>query len=123
MFTRVSANLDSQQDDRCLLYGMSTPITPEQVRHVAKLARLHLSEDQVERFTDQLGSILDYVDQLSQVDVTDVEPMAHPLEMPNVLREDEPTQPIDREQALANAPERDEAFFKVPKILDGGGSS
>lgn len=97
---------------------MAQRITEDEVRHVAKLARLELGEQDVERFTRQLGGVLDYVAQIGELDVEGVEPMAHPLEMPNVLREDEPAEPMPREAALRNAPERDEAFFKVPKVLD-----
>ena len=97
---------------------MAQRITEDDVRHVAKLARLELSHDEVHTFTGQLAEVLDYVAQIAELDVEDVEPMAHPLEMPNVLREDEPATPMDREAALANAPDRDERFFKVPKVLD-----
>jgi aspartyl-tRNA(Asn)/glutamyl-tRNA(Gln) amidotransferase subunit C len=67
---------------------MAQPITQDDVRHVAKLARLELSEADVHAFTEQLGEVLDYVGQIAELDVEGVEPMAHPLEMPNVLRED-----------------------------------
>ncbi|HEY8666421.1 MAG TPA: Asp-tRNA(Asn)/Glu-tRNA(Gln) amidotransferase subunit GatC [Tepidisphaeraceae bacterium] len=94
-------------------------ITPEQVRQVAKLARLALSPDELAKLTPQLESILEYVDKISQLDVTNVEPMAHTLPLRNVLREDvvEPSLPL--EAVLLNAPDTDGPFFKVPKIIGG----
>lgn len=93
-------------------------ITEAEVRHVAKLARLALDDADAKRLTEQLGSVLDYVAQLQDLDVEGVEPMNHPLDMPNVLRDDRVAPPMARDTALANAPERDGAFFKVPKVLD-----
>lgn len=91
-----------------------------QVRHVAKLSRLKLGEADVPRYAGQLTSILDYVAQLSEVKVDGVEPMAHPLPLRNVLREDEVRPSLPVEKVLENAPERDGAFFAVPKVLDTG---
>ena len=94
-------------------------LTLDDVKHVAKLARLALSDIELQRLTGQLESILDYVDQLRRADVSGVEPMAHALPLHNVLREDviEPSLPL--EQVLANAPDTDGPFFKVPKVLGG----
>jgi aspartyl-tRNA(Asn)/glutamyl-tRNA(Gln) amidotransferase subunit C len=94
-------------------------IALEQVRHVAKLSRLALSEDQTRRFTPQLESILEYVAKLDEVDMSGVEPMTHALPLHNVLRDDvvEPSLPV--EQVLLNAPESDGPFFKVPKVIGG----
>ena len=94
-------------------------ISVEQVRHVAKLARLSLDEARLRKFAGQLETILTYVDKIGQLDVRGVEPMAHALPLHNVLREDviEPSLPI--EQVLQNAPETDGRFFKVPKIIGG----
>lgn len=94
-------------------------ITLDEVRHVAKLARLEMDPEQLARFTQQLEPILHYVAKISQLDVKDVEPMAHALPLHNVLREDvvEPALPL--EKVLLNAPEADGAFFAVPKILGG----
>lgn len=98
-------------------------ITEDTVRHVAKLARLELTDDQVHHFTDQLGAVLGYIDQLKEVDVDGIEPLAHPLDLINVLREDVAVPGADRDAMLANAPDRQDAFFKVPKVLgDGGGA-
>ena len=94
-------------------------LTLDDVKHVAKLARLALSDAELQRLTGQLESILDYVDKLGRADVSGVEPMAHALPLHNVLREDviEPSLPL--EQVLANAPDTDGPFFKVPKVLGG----
>ena len=84
-----------------------------------QVSRLSLKEDDLQRLTDQLESILGYVDKLSEVDVTGVEPTAHALPLHNVLREDvvEPSLPL--EKVLRNAPDVDGRFFKVPKIIGG----
>ena len=94
-------------------------ITLEQVRHVAKLSRLALSEEQLGRLAPQLESILQYVAKIDQVDVSGVEPMAHALTLRNVMRDDvvEPSLPL--EKVLQNAPETDGPFFKVPKVIGG----
>ncbi len=95
----------------------ATKVTPELVRHVARLARLQLSDEHLARLATQLESILQYVDQIEQVDVTGTEPMAHALPLHNVFREDviEPSLPL--EKVLQNAPDSDGPYFKVPKIL------
>jgi aspartyl-tRNA(Asn)/glutamyl-tRNA(Gln) amidotransferase subunit C len=98
---------------------VATNISLDQVRHVAKLARLALREDQLVRLAPQLGAILQYIEQINKIDKTGVEPMAHALPLHNVLREDvvEPSLPL--EEVLKNAPETDGLFFKVPKIIGG----
>ena len=93
-------------------------IDEAQVRHIAKLARLKLTEDEVQRFSGQLAEILAYFQQLDTVDTEGVEPLAHPMPITNVLREDEPHEPFDAQHALANAPQREGDFFKVPAVLD-----
>lgn len=95
-------------------------LTDQQVKDVAKLSRLKLSDADVPRYATQITSILDYVAQLSEVNVEGVVPMAHPLPLHNVLREDvvEPSLPV--ELVLANAPGKDAPFFTVPKVLDQG---
>ncbi len=97
---------------------MSQRIDAEQVRKVAKLARLQLTEREVEEFTEQLGAILGYVEKMNELDTEQVEPLAHCLPISNVFRADEVRPSLGTDRALANAPERDESFFKVPKILD-----
>ena len=95
-------------------------IDETQVRHIAKLARLHLSDAEVRLFAHQLGDILDYVRQLQTVDTTGVEPLAHALPLTNVLRPDAPHRTFDTATALRNAPAREGPFFRVPPVLDTG---
>ena len=93
-------------------------INEAQVRKVAKLSRLELTEAEVEEFTGQLSAILDYVEKMNKLDTTDVEPLAHCLPISNVFREDRVEESLGTEKTLANAPQTDGEFFKVPKILD-----
>ena len=88
------------------------------VEHVALLSRLELSETELGKFTGQLDAILEYIDVLNQVDTSAVEPMAHVLEIRNVMRSDEVQPSLPREAALQNAPEAEDGFFKVPKIVE-----
>jgi aspartyl-tRNA(Asn)/glutamyl-tRNA(Gln) amidotransferase subunit C len=97
---------------------MTKKIDEAQVRKVAKLSRLELTEAEVAEFTGQLSAILDYVEKMNELDTTGIEPLAHCLPISNVLREDSIKESIGTEKALANAPQRDDEFFKVPKILD-----
>lgn len=94
-------------------------ITRKDVEHVALLSRLELGENDVEKFTGQLNAILDYIDVLNKVDTAGVEPTAHVLPLKNVMRADEVKPSLPRELALANAPEQEDGYFKVPKILEG----
>lgn len=94
-------------------------IDVEQVRQVAKLSRLDLSEGEIVEFTVQLEAILEYVAKLNQLDTSKVEPLAHCLPISNCLRTDEVRPSLGTEKTLSNAPERDEQFFIVPKILEG----
>lgn len=91
-------------------------ITAKDVQHVAKLARLNLTQAETTQFTDQLDRILGYMEQLNEVDTTGIEPMSHPISLVNVLREDEVIHNLDRQTLMANAPVKEGAFFKVPKI-------
>ena len=92
-------------------------LTPDDVRKVAKLARLAIPDDKLPRLTGQLESILHYIDKLGEVETSGVPPMAHALPLHNVLREDavKPGLPLDK--VLQNAPETDGPFFKVPKVI------
>jgi aspartyl-tRNA(Asn)/glutamyl-tRNA(Gln) amidotransferase subunit C len=94
-------------------------ITPQQVRHVAKLARLTLTEPQLQRLETELESILEYVAKIEQADVAGVEPMAHAANLTNVFRADEVQPSLPLEHVLQNAPQTDGPFFKVPKIIGG----
>jgi len=89
-------------------------ISREEVLHVARLARLALSEEEIERFREQLSAILEAVGKVAELDLTDVEPTSHPLDLANVWAPDEPSPSLQRDEALANAPERKDGFFRVP---------
>ncbi|MEM7769262.1 MAG: Asp-tRNA(Asn)/Glu-tRNA(Gln) amidotransferase subunit GatC [Cyanobacteria bacterium P01_E01_bin.6] len=89
----------------------------EQVHKVATLARLDLTEEEEERFTTQLGSILDYFEQLNELDTENVQPTARAIDVSNVTRQDALEQWKEREAILECAPDRDGDFFKVPKIM------
>lgn len=100
---------------------MAKKIDQAQVRKVAKLSRLELTEAEVEEFTGQLSAILDYVEKLNELDTDSIEPLAHCLPISNVFREDCVKASLGTEKTLANAPQRDGDFFKVPKILEEPG--
>ena len=89
-------------------------ITRDEVLHVAKLARLALSDEEVERFRGQLSAILEAVGKVSELDLEGVPPTSHPLDLVNVLAEDEPVPSLARDEALANAPDREGDSFRVP---------
>jgi aspartyl-tRNA(Asn)/glutamyl-tRNA(Gln) amidotransferase subunit C len=89
-------------------------ISREQLLHVANLARLELREDELERLGAQLNDIIAAVSKVSELDLTDVPPTSHPLDVVNVWAEDEPHESLSIEDALANAPEREGAYFRVP---------
>ena len=89
-------------------------ITREQVLHVAKLARLELGDDEVERLTDELGAILDAVSKVSELDLTDVPPTSHPLAVVNAWGEDEPRDSLSLEDVVRNAPAVEGRMFRVP---------
>ena len=93
-------------------------LTPEQVRHIARLARLGIEDAEVDRFAGQLSEILDYFERLRQVDTEDVPPTAHTLPMHNVFRDDIPAPSMAPEQTLANAPQREDDLFRVRAVLD-----
>jgi aspartyl-tRNA(Asn)/glutamyl-tRNA(Gln) amidotransferase subunit C len=93
-------------------------VTPQQIRDIAALARLELSADELDTLARQLGAILDYVDQLRQVNTDNVEPLAHPLPVRNVFRGDEPAPSLPVDEALANAPRRAGDFYEVPAVFD-----
>ena len=93
-------------------------ITQKEVEHVAKLARLELSEDEKGIFTRQLSAILTYMDQLKTLDTRGVEPTMTVLPTENVFRDDEVRPSLPQESALANAPEQADGFFRVPRILE-----
>jgi len=97
---------------------MSEPISRAEVEHVAALARLDLTDDELDRFTRELGSILEHVEELSGLALDGVEPTAHPLPLVNVLRPDEVSPSLERAEVLAAAPAVEDHRFRVPRILD-----
>ncbi len=97
---------------------MAGKITRKEVDHVARLARLELSEDEKETMTRQLDRILGYVDKLNELDTSTVEPTSHVIPMVNVMREDEVRPSLAPDDAMSNAPDREDAFFRVPRIIE-----
>jgi aspartyl-tRNA(Asn)/glutamyl-tRNA(Gln) amidotransferase subunit C len=93
-------------------------LTPEEVTHIARLARVSLSQDELSRFQDQLSQILDYFQRLQEVDTENVPPTAHTLAMHNVMRDDEPRPSFNTEDILANAPQREGDLFRVRAVLE-----
>lgn len=93
-------------------------LTTQEVQWVAHLARLQLTEAELETMTRQLSAIVDYVDLLKQVDTEGVEPMAHALAVQNVFRDDKPASSLPIADALSNAPQRRGDFYSVPAVLD-----
>lgn len=93
-------------------------ITPEDVRHVARLARLELSEAELERMRAEMDAILAYMDKLRSLDTTGVEPTSHAVPLRNVMRDDEPRPSFPRDDMLANTPDRAGDFFRVPRIIE-----
>jgi aspartyl-tRNA(Asn)/glutamyl-tRNA(Gln) amidotransferase subunit C len=94
-----------------------TRITRSDVEHVARLARLALSDEEIERFTGQLEVILEHAADVSALDTEGVPPTAHPLPLVNVLRSDEPQPGVSRDDVLAMAPDAQDGRFRVPRIL------
>jgi aspartyl-tRNA(Asn)/glutamyl-tRNA(Gln) amidotransferase subunit C len=97
---------------------MDKKIDKSQVKKVAKLARLDLSEAEIEEFAGQLNAIIDYVERMNKLNTDGVEPMAHCLPVSNVFHDDVIKESLGTEKTLANAPQSDGPFFKVPKILE-----
>lgn len=93
-------------------------LTTEQVRHIAHLARLGIEDGEVDRFAGQLSEILDYFERLRQVDTEGVPPTAHTLPLHNVFRDDLPEPSLPPEQTLANAPQREDDYFRVRVVLE-----
>jgi aspartyl-tRNA(Asn)/glutamyl-tRNA(Gln) amidotransferase subunit C len=91
-------------------------ISREEVLHVARLARLALTDEEVERFRVQLSAILEAVGKVSELDLEGIPPTSHPLDLVNVFAEDEPCPSLPREDALANAPDPEGGFFGVPPV-------
>jgi aspartyl-tRNA(Asn)/glutamyl-tRNA(Gln) amidotransferase subunit C len=92
-------------------------ISRDDVVHVARLARLDLTEEEVEQLTGQLGAVLEHAADIAALDIADVPPTAHPLPLVNVLRDDVPVPSLDREEVLSQAPAAEDGRFRVPRIL------
>jgi aspartyl-tRNA(Asn)/glutamyl-tRNA(Gln) amidotransferase subunit C len=93
-------------------------IERKDVEHVARLARLALTDAEIERMREQLNGILTYIEKLNELDTSDVEPTSHAVPLVNVMRDDEAGPCLPREEALANAPDRAGEFFRVPRIIE-----
>lgn len=93
-------------------------ITKKEVEHVAILARLELTEEEKEKYTQKFSNILDYFNQLNEVNTENIEPMTQAIPMKNVMREDKVKLPYTRDEIIANAPLEENGFLKVPKIID-----
>lgn len=93
-------------------------VTKKDVEHIAELAQLNFKEEELESFTHQLNEILSYVDKLNELNTENVEPLSHPVENINVFRNDELKPSITTEDALKNAPDKTDEFFKVPKVIN-----
>lgn len=96
---------------------MSDRISRDDVAHVANLARLDLTTEELDRFTAQLADVLGHAQDIEALDLADVEPMAHPVPLKNVLRPDEPRPCLDRDEVLSQAPAAEDGRFRVPRIL------
>ena len=96
---------------------MSDRITRDDVAHVARLARLELTPEELDRFTAQLGDVLGHAEDIEALDLDGVEPMAHPIPLRNVMRADQPAPCLDRDEVLAQAPAAEDGRFRVPRIL------
>lgn len=96
---------------------MAPRITSDDVAYVARLARLELTGEELERFTVQLGAVLDHAADVEALDVADVEPTSHPLALVNVLRDDVPRASLERDEVLAGAPSVENDRFRVPPVL------
>lgn len=93
-------------------------ISLEEVSHIARLARLHLSQEEKEKFSSQLSNILTYMEKLNELDTSNIEPTSHVIPLKNVFREDRLEPSLSSEEALKNAPDRSDNFFRVPRIIE-----
>lgn len=93
-------------------------ISKEEVKHIAMLSRLEFNEEEIGVYQEQLSRILDYIEKLNEIDTTLVEPTSHVIELKNVFRDDNVKDSISRDEALKNAPDQTDKFFRVPKIIE-----
>jgi aspartyl-tRNA(Asn)/glutamyl-tRNA(Gln) amidotransferase subunit C len=107
----------TEQEDTDRSNSGSHRLTRDDAAYVARLARIALSDDELDTFAVQLAAVLDHAAQVAALDTSSVEPTAHPLPLVNVLRSDEPQPSLDRDEVLAEAPATESGRFKVPRIL------
>ena len=93
-------------------------VSLDEVRYIAKLARLHFTEEEERKMAEQMSQILGYMEKLNELDTTNIPPMSHVLDLTNVHRKDVVQQRITREEGLSNAPDADSVFFRVPKVIE-----
>ncbi len=93
-------------------------VTKKDAQYIANLAKLKYSDEELENFTHQMNEILAYIDKLNELNTDGVEPLSHPVENTNVFRHDEKKKSIERDNALKNAPDSNEEYFKVPKVIN-----
>jgi aspartyl-tRNA(Asn)/glutamyl-tRNA(Gln) amidotransferase subunit C len=101
-----------------ILGGFNLKISKEQVEHVAHLARLNLTEEEKIQMTKDMEAIIEFADQINELDISDVEPTAHVIPINNVFREDVVRPSMDRDELLSNAPNKEDGCFSVPKIVE-----
>ncbi|MDP4173478.1 MAG: Asp-tRNA(Asn)/Glu-tRNA(Gln) amidotransferase subunit GatC [Bacteroidota bacterium] len=94
------------------------PVSKKDVEHIAELAKLSFEESEIESFTGDLNEILSYVEKLNELNTDNVEPLSYPIPGQNVFRDDISTPSASTQEALKNAPDKDESFFKVPKVIN-----
>lgn len=94
------------------------PLSREEVMHVALLARLELSEEEIERYTWELNRVLEHIEKLKELDIEGVEPTSHAVPLSSVFRPDEPGEPLPREEVLMNAPDSVDGYFRVPRVVE-----
>jgi aspartyl-tRNA(Asn)/glutamyl-tRNA(Gln) amidotransferase subunit C len=92
-------------------------VSKDEVKYIASLSKLEFDESELEDFTKEFNQILNYIDKLNELDTENVEPLSHPIEKLNVFREDEHKKSVDRTEALKNAPDSNDEYFKVPKVI------
>lgn len=93
-------------------------LSKDEIRHVALLARLELTDDTIEKMAAQLSRVIEYIEKLGELDTSGVEPMSHPGELSSVFRDDAPTGSLRPEDALKNAPDKAQGFFRVPRVIE-----
>lgn len=93
-------------------------IEKDKIKHVAHLARIGLNQEEEELFSSQLNDILSYIEKISEIDTSGIEPTNHAVDMGNVFRDDKPKKSLSNADALSNAPDKKDGFFKVPKIIE-----